>query len=69
MDLTALKAKRDARIKAKNERIKNELGVAPESGVAETAKVSEPKEIKSDTEKKKVPKNKVKDKRPEEKPM
>lgn len=31
MDLTAEKAKRDARIKAKQERIKNELGTASET--------------------------------------
>lgn len=34
MDMAAEKAKRDARIKAKEERIKNELGVASDTGAA-----------------------------------
>lgn len=45
MDLTAEKAKRDARIKAKQERIKNELGVSPDTGVAKTEEASEAKEV------------------------
>lgn len=39
MDLTAEKAKRDARIQAKQEKIKNELGIVSEP-VAETKEVS-----------------------------
>ncbi len=39
MDLTAEKAKRDARIQAKKEKIKNELGVVEEP-VAVTKEVS-----------------------------
>ena len=47
MDLTAEKAKRDARIKAKLEQISNVLGVAGETGVAKVEEASEAKEKKS----------------------
>ncbi len=46
MDLVALKAKRDARIKAKEERITNELGASADTGLAKTEAVSEAKEEK-----------------------
>lgn len=52
IDLTSAKAKRDARIKAKEERIKGELGVAPETGVAKVEEASEPKEEKTPKAKK-----------------
>lgn len=42
MDLTSEKAKRDARLKAKQEKIKNELGVSNDT----PAPVAEPKEEK-----------------------
>jgi hypothetical protein len=42
MDLTAEKAKRDARIKAKEERISNELGRTAEPEVSDTAQTTEP---------------------------
>lgn len=51
MDLTSAKAKRDARIQAKHEKIKNELGVAPETGAAKAEEVSAPKEVKATKEK------------------
>jgi len=41
MDLAAEKAKRDARIKAKEERIKDELGASPVAPVAATKQVTE----------------------------
>jgi len=52
LDIAGEKAKRDARIKAKEERIKGEVGASPESGVAQTATVAEPKEIATPKEKK-----------------
>ncbi len=42
MDLASEKVKRDARIKAKEERIKNALGSAPDSGTAKVEEVAEP---------------------------
>ncbi len=45
MDLGALKAKRDARIQAKQERIKNELGATSNTGSAQTNEVAEVKRI------------------------
>lgn len=48
MNLEADKAKRDARIKAKDERIKNSLGIVPEASPTKTeeAKVEKPKKLK-----------------------
>lgn len=47
MDLTAEKAKRDARIKAKEEKINNELGMtSPAAPVEEVVEVAEEKEKK-----------------------
>jgi large subunit ribosomal protein L32 len=69
MDLTAEKAKRDARIKAKNERIKNEFGAASDTGVAQVAAVAEPKEEKTPKAKKvTAPKAEVVDKEVEKQP-
>jgi hypothetical protein len=45
MDMGAEKAKRDARIKTKNERIKNELGVTSDTGSAKASEVAEVKEV------------------------
>jgi hypothetical protein len=45
MDLTAEKAKRDARIKAKQERIKNQTVAPEDTGVAQTEAVAEPKKL------------------------
>jgi hypothetical protein len=42
MDLTAEKAKRDARIKAKEERIKDSLGTAQAAPVEEVKALAEP---------------------------
>ena len=44
IDLTAEKAKRDARIKAKQEQIKSELGTAAETPTPVTEAVEAPKE-------------------------
>ena len=53
IDLTAEKAKRDARIKAKEEKIKNELGVvAPTPSLETTEAVVEPKAEKKTKQKK-----------------
>jgi len=49
MDLTAEKAKRDARIKAKEEKIKNELGVTSETPAVQTNEVETVKEKKTKT--------------------
>lgn len=45
MDLTSIKAKRDARIKAKHERITNEFGASSDSGVAQTEAVAQAKKL------------------------
>ncbi len=47
IDLASSKAKRDARIKAKEERIKNELGVTPEAAPTPVAEIESPKAKKS----------------------
>jgi len=44
MDLEAMKQKRDARMKAKQERIKNELGAPADTGLAQAEEASEPQE-------------------------
>lgn len=44
MDLVSEKAKRDARMKAKAEQIRNSLGVAPDTGAAKANEVAEVKE-------------------------
>lgn len=59
LDLTAEKEKRDARIKAKHERIRNELGSQAESGVAQTEAVSAPKEEKTSAPEKTIEEAKV----------
>lgn len=56
IDLVAEKAKRDARIKAKNERINNELGAAPETGLAKAEEASAPVEVKGEEQEAKVEK-------------
>lgn len=53
MDMAAEKAKRDARIKAKEERIKNELGMASDTGVAKAEEASAPVEEKAPAAKEK----------------
>ncbi len=46
MNLEADKAKRDARIKAKEERIKNSLGIVPEASPVKTEEVKVEKKAK-----------------------
>lgn len=46
MDVTAEKAKRDARIRAKEERIRNEAGRANTTGAAQVSELAEAKEEK-----------------------
>lgn len=55
MDLTSMKAKRDARMKAKKEQIRADLGTTGETAVAHHD--HDHKEVKSETKKKEVVKN------------
>lgn len=59
MDLTSEKAKRDARIKAKDERIKNELGLTTDTTPVAETKTEEKTDVKSSTKQHKIKKEKT----------
>lgn len=66
MDLEAAKTKRDARIKAKRERIKNELGATSPLPTEAPEGVTE--EVKTDTAGEPAKVKKTRSKKPEKKP-